>query len=181
MILPANIYRITFLLFFVGGLFLSCKSQDKGSYWTSIRTHSFKDKDGKKLNSSTQNALYKLNLSKFKSKLFQAVGNKTEVQISLPNINTNFEVFTIWENTSFSPELQQQFPDIRSFSGRSIADKYATVVISYAPNGIQVMITRVDKESEFIELYSNKKNIYVVFNKSDKSSNWNCTTPSKKK
>lgn len=161
---------------------MNCKSQQKASYWISsernksiMALHRNSQKDN-----FTKNAkLFELDLGAFRETIFLAIASHKQVQIVMPNVEGKFEIFSVTENSGFSPELQAQFPEIRSFSGKGITDKYASINLSYSPNGIQVMIMRADKESEFIEAYFEDKKIYVVFNKSDKNPNWNCTTPIK--
>jgi hypothetical protein len=56
----------------------------------------------------------------------------------------------IIENSNFEPVLQEQFPDIRAYTGKGITDPTATLSFSVSPQGIQTMVLR-DEGSEFIE------------------------------
>jgi hypothetical protein len=57
----------------------------------------------------------------------------------------------IIENSNFEPVLQEQFPDIRAYTGKGITDPTATLSFSVSPQGIQTMVLRGDEGSEFIE------------------------------
>lgn len=168
------------IMFLFLGTFLNCKSQQVTSYWTSVEKSKNKiilNKSSQRTNFPKEFKLFELNVASFKETIFKAVGNKNSIQIVLPNSKGQFETFEVFESSGFAPELQAQFPDLRSFTGKGITDNFANVTISYSPNGINVMILRADKPSEFIEAYSEDYKIYAVFNKSDKDPNWNCTTP----
>ncbi|HRD43678.1 MAG TPA: peptidase, partial [Ferruginibacter sp.] len=125
--------------------------------------------------------LFTANLPLLKQELFKVVNNSvahTHI-ISLPNADGAIEEFEIVEASNFDAELQAQFPEIRAFSGKGITDKYATLKMSYSPQGIQTMVFRTGKENEFIEPYSQDHSIYAVF-KSQRSKTqlpWKCTTP----
>lgn len=88
---------------------------------------------------------------------------KAGVKISLPNISGNMEEFLVWENSNFEPELQAKFPEIRAYIGRGITDINAKLYFSLSPQGIQTMILRADKGSEFIEPYTKDNAVYVLF------------------
>lgn len=106
------------------------------------------------------------NATQFKTQL-AAVADKASgqpgVEILVPNVEGQFERFLVWESSNFEPALQAQFPDIRAFVGQGITDPTARLCFSFAPIGIQTMITRADRSSEFIEAYTKDKSAYVVF------------------
>ncbi|AWI25348.1 zinc-dependent metalloprotease [Flavobacterium pallidum] len=85
------------------------------------------------------------------------------VRIAIPTISGNMEEFMVWENSNFEPELQAKYPEIRSYIGRGITDSTAKLYFSLAPEGIQTMILRADKGSEFIEPYTKDRAVYVMF------------------
>lgn len=175
--LMKNIKNLFIALFFLS--FINCKSQEKTNYWTSAESKKGKivlHQNSKRANFPKEFKLFKLDISILKSKLFTIVNNKNSAEIILPNIKGEFEKFEITETSCFSPELQAKFPEIRSFGGKGISDKFATVKLSYSPNGIQASIFRADKESEFIDIYSKDGTIYAITNKSDKDPNWKCDT-----
>jgi subtilisin-like proprotein convertase family protein len=86
-----------------------------------------------------------------------------KIEITIPNADGVLERFSVWESSNFEPELQAQYPDIRSYAGVGITDRKASINFSFSPKGIQTMVLRGDSGSEFIEKYANEKSVYVVF------------------
>jgi hypothetical protein len=128
--------------------------------------------------------LFNLNAASLRTVLFSITGNNAARQstvISLPNAAGGFEQFEVFEASNFESDLQARFPEIRAYSGKGITDKYATLKLSIAPQGIQTMIFRTDKENEFIEPYSADHTVYSVY-KSHRSKGqlpWTCSTDEK--
>ncbi|WP_298734225.1 reprolysin-like metallopeptidase [uncultured Chitinophaga sp.] len=123
--------------------------------------------------------LFDLNFTPLRNDVFRTVGNARAQAtiISLPNADGEIEQFEIREASNFEPALQARFPEIRAFSGKGITDKQATLKLSISPQGIQTMVFRTGKESEFIEPYSADHTVYAVFKKQPKTLPWKCTTP----
>ena len=125
---------------------------------------------------------FSLNLNAFKQSLANATDKFSHlpgVIISLPNLDGQLETYEVWENSNFEPALQQRFPEIRSYVGKGITDKYATVNFSLSPQGIQTMVFRADTGTEFIEGYDKASTVYVLFNSSKRISGrlpFNCST-----
>jgi hypothetical protein len=126
--------------------------------------------------------LFDLNLTPLRNEVFRTVGNRSahSTVISLPNADGQIEQFEITEASNFEPALQAQFPEIRAFSGKGITDKHATLKLSISPQGIQTMVFRMEKESEFIEPYSADHTVYTVFKKRANALPWKCSTPEEK-
>jgi subtilisin-like proprotein convertase family protein len=109
--------------------------------------------------------LFTLDLNQFKQSLeiFDANALTSKgATVAIPNGNGKMEEFAVVKSSNFVPELQSQFPDIRSYSGTGITDPSASISISIAPNGIQSMVLRGNSNSEFIDPLSDNKSIYVV-------------------
>jgi hypothetical protein len=125
--------------------------------------------------------LFNLNAAALKQDLLAVAGNATRhsVVISVPNADGNMEQFEIFEASNFEPALQARFPEIRAFSGRGITDRYATLKLSYSPQGVQTMVMRTDKPTEFIEPYSQDHTVYAVYKSQSVIGRlpWSCTTP----
>ena len=124
--------------------------------------------------------LFNLDIEAIKRDLFAIVGNASRHSstITLPNAAGTLEQFEVFEASNFEPALQARFPEIRSFSGKGISDRAATLKLSISPQGIQTMVFRIDNETEFIEPYSQDHNVYAVY-KSQRTSQrlpWTCTT-----
>ncbi len=139
------------------------------------------DKAVARLSYPTSFKLFNLNIAPLQQDLFTVVGKnatKRSMIISLPNAEGNVEQFEVFEASNFDAELQAKFPDIRSYSGRGITDKSATLKLSISPEGIQTMVFRTEGENEFIEPYSKNHTVYSVY-KSHRLKGqmpWNCST-----
>jgi hypothetical protein len=125
--------------------------------------------------------LFHLDFAPFQQEVFSIVGStpaKRSTIISLPNAAGGIEEFEIYEASNFEPALQAQFPEIRSYSGKGITDRYATLKLSISPGGIQTMIFRTERDNEFIEPYSRDHTVYSVYSAQRKPGTlpWNCTT-----
>jgi hypothetical protein len=123
--------------------------------------------------------LFNLNTEPLRQQLFSIVNDNTRsTVIVLPNADGGFEEFEVYEASNFDPELQAAFPQIRAYSGRGITDKNATLKLSLSPQGIQTMVFRTEKDSEFIEAYSQDHTIYSVFRSQRAKGKlpWTCTT-----
>ncbi len=116
--------------------------------------------------------LYVLDVQAMRQTLAQApdkFSGQPGVEILIPNADGALEKFVVWENSNFAPGLQAQFPDIRAYAGKGIDDKYATINFSMSPQGIQTMVLRADKGSEFIEPYTSDRSVYVFFDSKTRS------------
>lgn len=128
----------------------------------------------KRINSSDSgNLYYKLNSDFLKSKLAAATGKTSKEitsEITIPNSDGVLERFTVWESSNFEPELQAKYPEIRAYEGSGLDDKSAKIHFSVSPSGIQTMVFRADKVTEFIEANPDDKSEYVLFAKNNSSS-----------
>jgi subtilisin-like proprotein convertase family protein len=128
----------------------------------------------KRINSSDSERLYyKLNTDFLKSKLSATTSKsskKNTTEITIPNSNGILERFTVWESSNFEPELQAKYPEIRAYEGIGVDDKSAKIHFSVAPIGVQTMVFRSEKPSEYIEQDSEDKSGYVLFTKNDLAS-----------
>lgn len=109
---------------------------------------------------------YKLNSELMAAKLSATtkvtVENST-IEITIPNTSGVLERFLVWESSNFEPELQAKYPEIRAYEGKGLDDKMAKIHFSLAPTGIQTMVLRTDKPTEYIEQNPNDKTSYVLF------------------
>ena len=125
----------------------------------------------KRINSANSERLYyKLNADFLKSKLSGTTtpsSKKSTTEITIPNSYGVLERFTVWESSNFEPELQAKYPEIRAYEGIGIDDKSAKIHFSVAPIGVQTMVFRSEKPSEYIEQNPEDKSGYVLFTKND--------------
>lgn len=125
-----------------------------------------------------------LNINGLKAALATAPERRSGQQgvvITVPNVNGKAERFKMYEASNFSPALQAQFPEIRSYAGQGIDDPTAHLRLSLSPAGIQTMVLRADKQAEFIEPYNTNATVYAVYNSGAKRTKgrlpFTCATP----
>ena len=115
--------------------------------------------------------LYELDEVSLKQSLapLQKSVSPIEIQIEIPNTAGDLETFKVREFSNFEPDLQAQFPDIRSYTGVGLTDKNATVYFSLSPKGIQTMVFRSDSATEFIERFSGNQSVYELFDSNSRN------------
>lgn len=132
--------------------------------------------------------LFALDRAGLEQRLFSVV-DKTGVPvvISLPNADGRIENFELFEASNFEPALQARFHEIRSFSGRGITDKHASIKLSVSPRGVQATIFRSgsdliapdEAQTEILEPYSEDRKVYAVFRSARRAGElpWACRAP----
>jgi len=99
------------------------------------------------------------------------------VVVSLPNADGGFDQFRISEFSNMDAGLADRYPEIKSYTGKSVNDPRATVYFSISPLGLQSMVINADKSAVFIEPYTVDQSVYTVYKKSDKIASlnqWDC-------
>ncbi|MGG9971865.1 reprolysin-like metallopeptidase [Ferruginibacter sp. SUN002] len=95
-------------------------------------------------------------------------GITTDNILSIPMPDGTTSKFTVWETSVMAPELQDQFPDIKTYSGQGIDDKTATITLDMTPLGFHAMILSPVTSSVFIDNYAqNDRANYISYYKSD--------------
>ncbi len=162
----------TLLLFVL--IFTSFVYAQEASPWQKISTTS-NLVSGKNSGASAKagnNIYYILDEAQFKLSLAQAnysTETKSGVAIAIPNSKGELEEYWVAEYSNFAPELQEKYPEIRSYSGVGLSDPKATLSLSISPQGIQTMVLRSGLGSEFIEKESNEKATYVAYKGTNRS------------
>ena len=101
------------------------------------------------------------------------------VIIDFPNQEGNFESYLVKAASVMSPELQSQFPEIRSYIGKGINNPTSIVRFSVSPEKGLSSMALSDKKTVFIEPYSADLRNYIVFNNSNEDgprTPFECTT-----
>ncbi|MBZ4043349.1 zinc-dependent metalloprotease [Flavobacterium hibisci] len=135
--------------------------------WEKVNSVSAK-KTGNVLNQ--EKLYYKLNENLLIQKIADSgkTAKSAFSEITVPNAEGVLERFMVWESSNFDPELQAQYPEIRAYSGTGLDDKTAKIHFSVAPIGVQTMVVRSGKASEFIEQNPENKSEYVLFTSKNK-------------
>lgn len=80
----------------------------------------------------------------------------------MPNEKGELQKFQVWEYSNFEPELQAQFPNIRSYMGIGITDPTAYLRFSISDLGLSSTILK-SGGSSFIEPYAEAGNVYAAY------------------
>jgi hypothetical protein len=101
--------------------------------------------------------------------------------LDFPNAEGKMESFMIMESSVMSPELQQKFPSIRSYVGKSIENPSTRLRFSISKEKGLSSMALSDSGSVFIEPYDLTENTYMVYANSDEDEhdhNFVCLTES---
>jgi hypothetical protein len=111
--------------------------------------------------------LFKLNTPAFKNLIANAperFSGTSNVVIELPTNNGEIQRFRVYEASVFAPELQAQYPNIRSYAAQGIDDASAVARFSVSNMGVNVMISSVNYSTIYIDPYTKDKNYYITYN-----------------
>ncbi|WP_296319330.1 immunoglobulin-like domain-containing protein [Winogradskyella sp.] len=143
----------------------------QNSLWQKQTANSFDVKESRK--NLPKNEVYSLNLNSLKSLLSQApkrgeFSGQSNVIVSFPNEEGQFERFRIVEASVMHPELAARYPGIKSYAGQGVDDPADRIRFSVSPLGLQSMRLSSDKPASFIEPYTNDLSQYAVYKRQDK-------------
>ncbi|RNC83490.1 MAG: T9SS C-terminal target domain-containing protein [Winogradskyella sp.] len=128
--------------------------------------------------------LYSLDFNSFKAQL-QAVNRRGEgksgVKVSFPNLDGKFEEYNVFEAPVLSDELSIQYPDIKTYVGFSTDKTYSRIRFSVTPQGLQTMVSYLDKPTSFlVPLRRGNNTQYIIYNRGSKDfveKEFDCFTP----
>lgn len=118
--------------------------------------------------------IFELDLDAFKKQIANAPlrnfnNKKAGRLIQIPGYNGNPENFYVYEVSVFSESLSAKYPNIKSYIGFSSDNSGAQLRMSVSPNGIQTMITYLDKPTVFLQPLSHGNKNYVLYDKNSKT------------
>ncbi|WP_226789160.1 reprolysin-like metallopeptidase [Polaribacter reichenbachii] len=109
--------------------------------------------------------LVSLNLESFSSNI-KSKSKKTNNIIELPDANGELQKFRVIESSNFEVELQEKFPEIKSYSAQGIDDPTAIAKISMGTDGFHGVIFSGHHKTTYIDPYSKNNQDYIVYNRS---------------
>ncbi len=119
---------------------------------------------------------FSLNYNALKNTLIKApkrgeITGKSNIIVQFPNAEGQLESFAIMEASVMTPELQAQFPEIRSYVGQGIDDPTATIRFSFSPlGGLSSMMRSSHQSTMIIEPSSVEEGTYMVYSRADGNS-----------
>lgn len=126
--------------------------------------------------------VFSLDVTTFRNQLANAPKRGNSVNVSnqlvyFPDAEGNTKHYRIYEATVMHPELQAQFPEIRSYVGVCVDDKSSVVLFSMTIFGLHAMILS-PKGTVLIDPFTSDLNQYMVYKKKDavSTSSFECLT-----
>lgn len=185
-VLKKNLTMKKTLLSFFALLCFTLIFGQKDNLWTPAKNLTNKEIKANKRAISTP-TLFDLDVDKLKQIVSESPRkttklSKSAVIVSFPISESEFQNFSIYKTSNFSPELEAAHPEIATYYGESIDGKSAKIYFSLSPLGLSSMQLRLGKEAIFVEPYDNNNSTYVVYKKSDKGISKNkfeCATSAK--
>ena len=154
----------------------------KKEVWTEVSKSNFKQTTQAEIPAEAK--AFKLDLATIKQVLSstpkrgEVLPANSNVILNFPNSNGDLESFRIIEASVMAPELQAQFPNIRSYAGQGVENPSSTIRFSISDKkGITSMRRAEGMRVSFIEMFSNQDEVYVAFDRSNTTkSDFACDT-----
>jgi len=89
--------------------------------------------------------------------------NKTSLALALPNEQSELEVFELYPLKILSERLQQKYPNIRTYAGKSNTRPGVTVRATLSPLGVSAWIQLPDQQHFFIQPQQNIKGLHWAY------------------
>lgn len=167
---------ILFLSLIFLGINVSAQNLNNNTadFWTLIEEREITT-DGNRYIFPDKYLTFQLNVAEMRQHLAHAPIEKlgdpfpdNALQISLPMPNGEWWTFALVESPTMAPELAAQFPDIKTYAGRSIINPAATIRLDLTPQGFHAMVLNSDNRTVFIDPYAHNDNrYYIVYYKKD--------------
>ncbi|WP_126653707.1 reprolysin-like metallopeptidase [Chryseobacterium aureum] len=161
-------------LFYLGIFVLSISYGKAQDFFTVISERSIKADPKNRTVQPEKSMTYTLNVAAMKS-YFNSVPELKDSDrkdnaplIVLPMPDGTKAKFRIWKSSVMAPGLASQFPQILTFTGQGIDDKYATIKLDFTELGFHAQIKSVVAGDTYIDPYAKQDiNNYIIYKKSD--------------
>ncbi|RXM38122.1 hypothetical protein BOQ62_18850 [Chryseobacterium sp. CH21] len=161
-------------LFYLGIFVISISSGKAQDFFTVISERSIKADPKNRTVQPEKSMTYTLDVAGMKS-YFNSVPELKDSDrkdnapiIVLPMPDGTKAKFRIWKSSVMAPGLASQFPQIVTFTGQGIDDKYATIKLDFTEMGFHAQIKSVVAGDIYIDPYAKLDiNNYIVYKKSD--------------
>ncbi|NRR91348.1 T9SS type A sorting domain-containing protein [Winogradskyella undariae] len=160
--------KITFVLTVIFSL--SATAQNTSKLWTSISEQKAEQTEQviRRVELKSEK-FFQLNLEALKHTL-ENVGDRNNIGntiISFPNSEGVLSEFKVFEASIMEPELQEKYPNTRSYAGQGIDNPTEIVRFSITSKGLHAMFLGTERGTQFIDPFSKDGNIYTVYSKKD--------------
>ena len=163
--------RLSILLFFIFSLNLF--AQKDRSFWIKTSKENTSKKELKLRKTNPKKAQYfNLNIDALKNHLTDApqrnsTENTSEKLVDFPTANDSFETFSVMEASVLEKPLQDKYPNIKTYVGKSISNPSNTIRFSITAQGLHSMSFKAGSGTEFIDPYTKDSESYIVYFKKD--------------
>lgn len=162
-------FGYSFLFFLI---FSICSFGQNKSFWTKISKDKASSEELFFRNSDPVKALYyELNINALKDILGnvpnRTSGEVSNVIVSFPNSDGSFDSYRILEAPVMQAELQEKYPNIRSYVGQGIENPANIIRFSLTPQGLHTMKFSAQGGVEIIDPVSRNFDSYMVYRKQD--------------
>ena len=166
--------KIVFALLFCMGVYMEASAQTNQLWTQSSEDKLLLFQKNARKTTPQQERIFRLNLDLLKSRLnkVQPIGGKQQkkaslVSIPFPDKNGKLHNFEVWELPLLSSELQEKFPNVRSYIGKKLSPPYNTIRFSLGTTGLHVMNFTLTGDTEFIDPYTKDGLSYTVYSKNE--------------
>lgn len=163
-------YLSKVIAIFIALFSFSVDAQNSNELWTEFdavkaqRTEQY----SRKIN-LVKEKFYQLNLENLKNTLSN-VGDRNEtnnIVLTFPNSEGELNSYEVFEASIMTPELQAEYPNMRTYAGQGIDNPSETIRFSITPKGLHAMFLGTDNGTQFIDPFSVEGDVYTVYSKGD--------------
>lgn len=159
-------YLLGLLIYLV--IISSTTGQEKKDLWMrSVNPSINSDKEINSEHYPEKFDLYELSLDDLKNKLGKApkrnyLTNKSVVKVRFPNPEGTFDNFEIFEASVMAENLQNKFPNIKSYYGKSVNDSNKTIHFTVSKNDFHALVSS-QKGSYYVDPYTSDRSLFVLY------------------
>ncbi len=145
-------------------------SQMSNTLWTRVSESKARQTEQvvRKINLKSE-TFYQLNIEELKNSV-QNIGNRENpgnTIILFPNSDGELNRYRVFEASIMEPELQAQFPNMRTYAGQGVDNPTEIIRFSITPKGFHAMFLGTSNGTQFIDPFSKEGHIYTVYSKRD--------------
>ncbi|WP_405574794.1 reprolysin-like metallopeptidase [Winogradskyella sp. Asnod2-B02-A] len=166
-------------------LLLSMGLFAQNNFWTNSTSSDFRSTLKERVSMPSKHRTIALNTESFLDFVSQARGRFSDIGanslvISLPMPNGENETFTLEDSELMHPELAAKFPELKTYSGKGITDRTASLRITYSPYfGFSGMVMSGEHSTVYIDPITSDNQHYMSYFRNDLSQtaiDFQCTT-----
>lgn len=155
---PKAVLLLSFIFFGA----IQANSQAEKNEWKKISKEEISSELLTRKSEPNRAVFFELNLEELKNDL---QNSQSDLILKFPNSQGQFENYKVKEASILAPELQEQFPNIRSYVGVAVDNPSQTIRFSVSPKGLHAMFFGLEGGTQFIDPYTIDNKNYIVYQK----------------